>query len=221
VQFDQQWLVERLFILIPLWFSLSVHEWAHAWTAWRLGDDTAAMLGRMTLNPLAHIDPLGTLILPLMGVPFGWAKPVPVQPHRFRQGVSMQGGMMRVAAAGPVSNLVLAVICTVLLVALVRFCPADLHVGHTLLKLLYISIFLNVALAMFNTLPIPPLDGSRVADALMPRALRPAWQGFCQLGPLALAAVIILPALAGFSLFERPMAAVQQVLQQLILLVGK
>ena len=159
-------------------------------TAWRLGDDTAAMLGRMTLNPLAHIDPLGTLILPLMGVPFGWAKPVPVQPHRFRQGVSMQGGMMRVAAAGPVSNLVLAVICTVLLVAMVRFCPPNLHVGHTLLRLLYTSIFLNVALAMFNILPIPPLDGSRVADALMPCALRPAWQGFYQLGPLALGAVI-------------------------------
>jgi Zn-dependent protease len=221
VQIDQQWLVGRLFVLIPLWLSLSVHEWAHAWTAWRLGDDTAARLGRMTLNPLAHIDPLGTLILPLLGVPFGWAKPVPVQPHRFRQGVSMRGGMMRVAAAGPVSNLVLAVICTVLLAALVRFCPADLHVGHTLLRLLYISIFLNVALAMFNTLPIPPLDGSRVADALMPRALRPAWEGFYQLGPLALAAVIILPALAGYSLFARPMGAVQQVLDRLIVLVGR
>jgi Zn-dependent protease len=221
VQFDQHWLAERLFILIPLWLSLSVHEWAHAWTAWRLGDDTAARLGRMSLNPLVHIDPLGTLILPLLGVPFGWAKPVPVQPHRFHSGVSMRGGMMRVAVAGPISNLVLAVVCTGLLAALFRFWPPGLAVGETLFKLLYMMVFLNVALAMFNALPIPPLDGSRVVDALVPESLRPAWHGFCQLGPLALGAVIILPAIAGFSLFAGPMGAVQHLLHQLMMLVNR
>ena len=93
--------------LIPLILSLSVHEWAHAWAAWRLGDDTARLLGRMTLNPIAHVDPLGTLLLPMLGVPFGWAKPVPVNPLRFRN-VSMPIGMMLTAAAGPISNVVLA-----------------------------------------------------------------------------------------------------------------
>ena len=217
---DQQWLADRLFILIPLWLSLSVHEWAHAWTAWRLGDDTAALLGRMTLNPIAHIDPLGTLILPLLGVPFGWAKPVPVQPHRFRQGVSMQGGMMRVAVAGPISNLVLAVLCTLLLVALVRFCAGGVRLVETLTRLLYMGVFLNVALAMFNALPIPPLDGSRVADAVMPRALRPAWDGFYHAGPLALAAVIILPQMLHVNLFQWPMDAVQHLLHRLLLVAA-
>src|SRR5271157_1843260 len=105
--FDEQTILARLTFLVPLILSLSVHEWAHAWAAWRLGDDTARLLGRMTLNPLAHIDPLGTVLLPLLGVPFGWAKPVPVNPLRFR-GVSMSIGMLLTAAAGPISNIVLA-----------------------------------------------------------------------------------------------------------------
>src|SRR5688572_26569558 len=95
-------------MLIPLVLSLTVHEWAHAMSAYRLGDDTAAREGRLTLNPIVHIDPLGTLLLPLMGVPFGWAKPVPVVPTRFRRDVNMSTGMMITAAAGPFSNLVLA-----------------------------------------------------------------------------------------------------------------
>src|SRR5215471_12296793 len=99
--------------LVPLLLSLTVHEWAHAWSAYRLGDDTAAKLGRLTLNPIAHIDPIGTLILPLLGVPFGWAKPVPVVASRFRRGVNMTTGMMITAAAGPLSNVVLAVLSAV------------------------------------------------------------------------------------------------------------
>ena len=79
-------------VLIPMLLSLTVHEWAHAWSAYRLGDDTASMQGRLTLNPIAHIDPIGTLILPLLGIPFGWAKPVPVNPTRFRRGVGMSTG---------------------------------------------------------------------------------------------------------------------------------
>jgi Zn-dependent protease len=210
-QFDQDWLFNTLLTLIPLWLSLSFHECAHAWTAWKLGDDTAARLGRLTLNPLAHIDPVGTLLLPLLGIPFGWAKPVPVQPQRFREGVRMRTGMMLVAIAGPISNLLLAAVCILGFATLARFCPTAIApggvrqgwtgIGHVLEML----IFMNVLLATFNALPIPPLDGSRVADALMPRPLRPVWKVVCRLGPMALIAVILLPRLVRFDLFYWPM----------------
>lgn len=200
--FDQDWLVRALTIWIPLVLSLSVHEWAHARAAWQLGDDTAALMGRMTLNPFAHIDPIGTVLLPLMGVPFGWAKPVPINPLRFRRGMSMKKGMMLTAVAGPASNLVLAAASILLLALLTRFRPDLIAPGSRAELLLELLIIINVLLAVFNMLPIPPLDGSRVADALMPRGLRPAWERFYRLGPLALAGVIILPLLMGVPLFS-------------------
>src|SRR5215468_292941 len=114
-------LLNRLMYVPILILSLTVHEWAHAYSAFRLGDDTAARQGRLTLNPLPHIDPFGTILCPLLGVPFGWAKPVPVVPSRFRRDVNMRTGMMITAAAGPLSNLALAVVCTVLYGLLLRF----------------------------------------------------------------------------------------------------
>jgi Zn-dependent protease len=225
MQFDQNWLINTLLMLIPLWLSLSFHECAHAWMAWRLGDDTAARLGRLTLNPLAHIDPVGTLLLPLLGIPFGWAKPVPVQPQRFRPGVSMRTGMMLVAIAGPIANLILATICIVCFATLARFYPAAIALGREtergagVGRLLEMMIFLNVLLAAFNALPIPPLDGSRVADALMPRAFRPAWEGLYRLGPMALLAVIVLPRLVGVNLFYWPMHGTSFLLYQAIKLL--
>jgi len=215
VGFDEAWLLARVILLIPLWLSLSVHEWAHAWTARQLGDDTAERLGRLTLNPLAHVDPVGTLLLPLVGVPFGWAKPVPVQPHRFHTRLSMGTGLMLTAAAGPISNLVLAAASLAFLAALVRFQPTAVEPGTAARALLETLIYLNVLLALFNVLPIPPLDGSRVADALVPRALRPAWEGFCRLGPLALAAVIVLPHLLGFDIFAWPLRATLSLIREL------
>jgi Zn-dependent protease len=211
-------LTERLLMLIPLWLSLSFHEWAHARTAWQLGDDTAARLGRMTMNPLAHIDPIGTLLLPLLGVPFGWAKPVPVQPHNFDRRWNMRTGMMLVAIAGPLSNLVLTALSIVVFGVLVHFPTLAVAAGRGVFRLLESMIFLNVILAVFNALPIPPLDGSRVADALMPAPLRPAWEGFCRLGPLALAAVLILPGLTGIQLFAWPLEITQRVLTQVFML---
>jgi Zn-dependent protease len=220
MHFDANWLTDTMLLLIPLWLSLSVHEWAHAWAAKQLGDDTAERLGRLTLNPLAHIDPFGTLLLPLLGIPFGWAKPVPVQPHRFRQSVSMRTGMMITAVAGPIANLCLAAIFIVLVAVLVRFRPDVFRDSQPAAQLLVRMVFLNVALAVFNILPIPPLDGSRVADALMPEPLRPAWDGFCQLGPMALLAVIVLPQLMGFSLFAWPQRVTVALLQGLVSLLG-
>ena len=183
---DATWLLERLVILIPLILSLSVHEWAHAYSAYRLGDDTAARLGRMTLSPLSHIDLFGTILLPLMGVPFGWAKPVPVNPARFTRRIHMRTGMMLTASAGPLANLVLAVLCIVLIGLLLRV-AGDFYLSNPAVgTLLKTGFQLNIGLAVFNMLPIPPLDGSRIADWLMPLRLRPLWERFSQYGMIVL-----------------------------------
>ena len=108
---DSEVILGRILLFIPLLLSLTVHEWAHAWSASLLGDKTAESQGRLTLNPLAHMDLIGTVMLPLLGVPFGWAKPVPVNPARFNRKISMAKGMLLTAAAGPASNVVLGLIC--------------------------------------------------------------------------------------------------------------
>ncbi len=189
--FSSAELLQRMMMIVPMLLSLTVHEWAHAYSAFLLGDDTAARMGRLTLNPVPHIDPVGTLLLPLLGIPFGWAKPVPVNPLRFRREVSMRAGMMITAAAGPASNLVLAVLGTVGYGLLLRYgLVGSRRAGVGFLVTSFIMI--NVALCIFNLLPIPPLDGSRVADGLMPYRLRQAWDGFTRYAWVALLAVIIL-----------------------------
>jgi Zn-dependent protease len=199
-------------ILIPLILSLSVHEFAHAWSAYRLGDDTAARLGRLTLNPLAHIDPIGTVLLPLLGIPFGWARPVPVNPARFRKSIRMGTGMMITAAAGPLSNVLLAVACTVFYGLLIRFAPAGAMPGSGSRELLLIAIRLNVALAIFNMIPVPPLDGSRVVDGLMPLRLRPVWEGFTRFAPFLLLFVFI----GGRYIMAGPMSAAFGLLNRIL-----
>ena len=153
---------------VVLLFSLSVHESAHAWMAWRLGDETAMRLGRVSLNPIVHIDPVGTLLFPLIqiftNVPLlGWAKPTPYNPANFRRDVSMRTGHVLVAAAGPVSNFLLALVFTGVLVVLVRGGLVQTR-DSFLLTLTVLGIQLNVLLALFNLVPIPPLDGSKVAS---------------------------------------------------------
>ena len=178
-------------ILIPLVLSLTVHEFAHAWSAARLGDDTAARAGRLTLNPLAHIDPIGTILLPLLGIPFGWAKPVPINPARFRRSVRMSTGTMITASAGPLSNVALAILCTVAYGLVIRFAPEAAMPGSGSRELLLIMIQLNVALAVFNMIPVPPLDGSRVVEGLMPLRFRAAWESFTRFAPFLLLGVFI------------------------------
>jgi Zn-dependent protease len=160
---------------IVLLFSLTVHETAHAWTASRLGDPTARLLGRVSLNPIVHADLIGTIIFPLLAiignVPLiGWAKPVPVNIKRLRHGRS---DYVFVAAAGPASNLLLALGASIAL-SLLTVSPMRLgepNVSAPIASLLAQAMVINVLLAVFNMIPIPPLDGGNVLGGLLPRSI--------------------------------------------------
>ena len=210
------WLAERLIWLVALWLSLAVHEWAHAWSAFRLGDDTAARLGRLTLDPLAHIDPVGTLLLPLLGVPFGWAKPVPINPARFHRGVSLRAGIALTAAAGPAANLALTLIAVGALAALGAIAPAWAAPGAAPRALLETVALLNLSLAIVNAVPVPPLDGSRVLEAWLPARLEPAWRAFLRLGDGVLAATLIAFAWLGAPVLFWPVEQMRSLLAAIV-----
>ncbi len=177
--------------VILLVLSLTVHEFAHAWMAFRLGDDTAARAGRLTLNPIPHIDLIGTILLPLMQAPIGWAKPVPVNVARVRRDIRVSTAELLISGAGPVSNLLLAILCAVLLGSLARFVPAALE-NTGVVMLLNGLMWINAALCVFNLLPIPPLDGGHVAASFMPYRWRPHWDRFATFAPFLLIGVIVL-----------------------------
>jgi Zn-dependent protease len=167
---------------IVLLFSLTVHESAHAWTADRLGDPTARLLGRVSLNPIVHADPIGTVLFPLLAlvsnVPLiGWAKPVPVDVGRLRR---QRSDYVLVAAAGPASNLVLALVASI---GLSLLTVSPIKVGEPNVSAPIAAFFgqamrLNVLLAVFNMLPIPPLDGGTVLGGLLPRAIAARFDAF-------------------------------------------
>ena len=170
----------RILVLV---FSVVVHEVAHGWVAWRLGDPTARDAGRLTLNPVLHVDVFGSIVVPVVlvlagGIPFGWAKPVPVRPDRLRDPWNDQP---RVAAAGPASNLILAAAAAVGLGATIALggIPSWMLVdgarpgpGTFLFELFQFGILLNVVLALFNLVPLPPLDGSWVLQRFLPAEAR-------------------------------------------------
>jgi Zn-dependent protease len=160
---------------VVLLFSLSVHESAHGWMAHKLGDDTALREGRVTLNPLVHIDPIGTVLLPLLQIftgllLIGWARPTPYDPTNFRRNVTMRQGHMLVAGAGPVSNLLLAVLFTAVFFVIVRSGIIQ-EARNPVVMMVGLGIQMNVVLALFNLVPIPPLDGSKVASYGLPGSL--------------------------------------------------
>ena len=166
----------RVFIaFIVLLFSLTVHETAHAWTASRLGDPTARLLGRVSLNPIVHADLVGTVLFPLLAIIgniplIGWAKPVPVNVRNLRRG---RRDYVIVAAAGPLSNLLIAVLASIAL-SLLTVSPMRLgepNVSAPVAALLAQAVPLNVLLAVFNMIPIPPLDGGNVLGGLLPPAI--------------------------------------------------
>jgi Zn-dependent protease len=192
---------------IVLLFSLTVHEMAHAWTADRLGDPTARLLGRVSLNPIVHADPIGTVLFPLISMVsgamlIGWAKPVPVTLRYLRH---PRRDYMLVAAAGPVSNLVLAVFAAILL-AIVPVSPQTMgesNVSVPIATLLTRLVNLNVLLAVFNMLPIPPLDGGNVLAGLLPPNLAELLNKVRPYGFVLLYALILSN---GFSYIEIPPA---------------
>lgn len=210
----------RLLNLIVLVLSLTVHEYFHAWSAWRLGDDTAARMGRLTLNPIPHIDLFGTIVLPLMQAPIGWAKPVPVNPARFRRDVRASTADILVSVAGPLSNLGLAFLSCVAYGVLARWIPGAVEPGSAGNALLQRLMMLNVGLAVFNIIPVPPLDGSHVLGSLLPARLQGAWAQISQIAPIALFGIVILAPDVLWHVIGPPIEFLYSLLRKLVFLIA-
>ena len=177
-------------VFLPiLFFSIILHEYAHGYIACRNGDDTAYVLGRLTFNPLKHIDIMGSIVVPVlclaMGWPlFGWAKPVPVNPYNLN---NIRNDMAKVAFAGPASNLILVLISTLALKLTVMFMPNFI----LLMKVFVYSIMINLLLALFNLMPIPPLDGSKIVARFLPIQTANKYMRFERYGMIIVIALIV------------------------------
>jgi Zn-dependent protease len=197
VTFDQL-LPRVLAIGMILAISFPVHEFAHAWAAYRLGDGTAKLFGRLTLNPIAHFDPIGGLMLivsGLIGFGIGWAKPTPVNPVNLRGGRDSEG---IVAFAGPASNLVLAALGAIPMRLLLAASDNGTRVPVIVLNVLAFFVLINIALLLFNLVPVPPLDGSKVMFSMMSARQEFQWRPVLQqYGFLLLIVVAFVPLLPG------------------------
>lgn len=195
-------ITEALAWLLPVVIAITFHEASHAWVANLYGDDTAKRQGRMTFNPLRHVDRIGTILLPgmlyLLSSPvlFGYAKPVPVDFQRLRP---LRKGMFMVAAAGPATNLVLAMVSALLLHSEIWVTPEE---APWWFQMLTISVVANCVLAVLNMLPILPLDGGRMLSALLPEALARRYARMERFGMGVLLAILFVPLLFGVSMVE-------------------
>jgi len=208
--------------MVVLLLAISAHEAAHAWMSWKFGDDTARLLGRVTLNPVAHTDPIGTLLIPIVGFIvaasgnsfflIGWGKPTPVNPLRWRQ---KDLANVMVSIAGILANLILAIIGFTIIKVLVMkglWFTMSQGFGEPIKIFLYFLLTMNISLAVFNLLPFPPLDGSKVLETFLPESMQPMLAFLEQYGYLLLIllmymgifSMIISPVLYGinFLLFE-------------------
>jgi Zn-dependent protease len=211
-------LQSTIFFLLALVVSISIHEFSHAWSAYELGDSTARNLGRLTLNPIAHFDPLGALMILFMafsGWGLGWGKPVPVNPYNLR--TNPRVGMGLTSAAGPFSNLVLATLCAI-----------PLRLGWSmpalLVTFLWTMVFTNVSLAIFNLIPLPPLDGFNVLQGIL-ATFRTRWayewgdrlDKLAPYGPILLLGLLSMGWFFGLNLLGRIMGPPMEALLGLIL----
>jgi Zn-dependent protease len=206
-------LISRIFVLLT---AFAVHEFAHAWTADRFGDPTPRNNGRLTLNPMAHLDPMGSLMLIVVG--FGWAKPVPVNPNALARRSS--AAMMWVSLAGPASNLLMALIAAIpFQLGLVSAFAAFTNPGEilpSLDKLLFEFVYINLLLMLFNLIPLAPLDGEKILYYLLPISGQKFMDSIRPYGPMILLAVLFLGPLLGFniigSIIGPPLSALISVL---------
>ena len=201
-----------LSVTFIVFFILPLHEFAHGFIANKLGDKTAEYSGRLTLNPLAHIDPLGTIALLLFG--FGWAKPVPIDPRNFK---NPKAGMALTAAAGPISNFLAALVGGFLYYAIIAiFYRSMSEFALNLLYNFFINyIFINIGLAVFNLLPIPPLDGSRMVGAFLSDGALYKYYQYQNVINIVMFALLLL----GF--FNRPLEYVQNVVFKWVILLSR
>jgi Zn-dependent protease len=210
--------------LIPLVVAIVLHEISHGWAAYAFGDPTARRLGRLSPNPIRHVDPFGTLVLPLVlavsGAPvFGWAKPVPVVAHRMRR---PRLHMMLVALAGPGMNLLLALAAGLVLTLFLRAAPSGGIAWLFAVENLVNFVAINIFLALFNLLPIPPFDGGHVVEGLLPRPLAARYARIGRFGfPLLIFLLLILPMLIpGADIVDRLVRPPVEWLIRLILPAG-
>ena len=202
---NENFLLNLVLTLPAVLIAITFHEFAHAWAADKLGDDTPRNQGRLTLNPVAHLDPIGTVLLVFAG--FGWGKPVQVNPRNYNRNMSMSKADALVSFAGPAMNFILAIVFMVVLYAIATFAPSFIltQMGMIVFTLVKITVSINLGLGIFNLIPLPPLDGSKILAHFLPINAKVWMQeheyyfyiGFLLIWMTGLAGIIISPIING------------------------